>query len=308
MPKRRHVHRIPFKRPAKKTQSAFILLDQFSVADIHKWIAIKDHVSKFHWDYYSNLAYQRSKVIDEVRKSLLEAVERDFKFAKWQRAVKYKYALEPFSVAGSLIDPGARFNIGDINPAQFSPFPALYIASDKDTALQELLSQKIDPGQESRALDFALSNPSSIANVSLSGSLDSIINLKHPDKLQLFVDLIKTFSIPAHLNEMAKKVNLPEPELITTVSKLVDALLAPDWRVWPMQFDVPVASQIFGQLVADAGIEGILYTSKFTGKDCLAIFPQNFEEVSGSFIKLDDEAPAEIKTRQLDAKSWKELS
>ena len=74
-----------------------------------------------------------------------------------------------------------------------------------------------------------------------------------------------------------------------------------------MQFDVPVASQIFGQLGADAGVGGILYTSKFTGKDCLAIFPQNFDDLAGSFIQLDDAAPAENKIRRLDAKTWDQL-
>ncbi len=306
MGSRRHIRKIHPKQFIKKSPQQF-LLDQFSISDIRKWQAIKDEVLKFHWDYYSNLAYQRSKIVDQIKNALLEAVEKNFLFEHWQRSVKYKYALEPFSIAGSLTDPGGRFNIGDINSSQFPPFPALYIASDKNTALQELLSQQIIAGQENRALDFALANPASIANISLSGKLDSIINLKQPEKLQPFVDLIKDFTTPDHLKESAKKIGFPPPDLIRTVPKLIDALSAPDWREWPMQFDVPVASQIFGQLVSEAGIEGILYASKFTGKDCLAIFPQNFDEPPGSFIQLDDEAPAEIKIRRLDAKIWSEL-
>ncbi|MBI4242815.1 MAG: RES domain-containing protein, partial [Planctomycetes bacterium] len=203
---------------------------------------------------------------------------------------------------GSLNDPGGRFNIGDINPSQFPPFPALYLAFDKDTALQELLSQPINPQEEKLKLDpldFALTSPDSITVVSLSGFLDSIINLKEPKKLQPFVDLIKEFTIPDDLKKTAKEIGEHDPDLIRTVSKLVDALLDPNWRLWSMQFDVPVSSQIFGQLVAEAGIEGILYTSKFTGKDCLTIFPQNFDDTNGSFIQLDDEAPAEIKIRRL---------
>ncbi len=299
-----HWHKRPPKHPAKQSVQKF-LLDQFSISDIRRWQAVKDEFLKFHWDYYSNLAYQRSQIADQIRDVLLGTSEKNFSFERWQRTVKYKYALEPFSVAGSLKDPGGRFNIGDINPSQFPPFPALYIAADKNTALQELLSQKIDAGQEKRALDFALAISDSIASISLSGSLDSIINLKKQEKLQPFVDLIKGFSAPDHLKESARKIGLPAPDLIMTVPKLMDALLTPNWREWPMQFDVPVASQIFGQLVAEAGIEGILYTSKFTGKDCLAIFPQNFDKLSASFIQLDDEAPKEILIRQLDAKTWK---
>ena len=304
---RRWRHRIPGKNPGKKSQTEFILLDKFSVADIRLWRDFQDQILKFHWDFYSSLAYQRSKIIDKIKQSLFEAARKPFPFNKWQRALKYKYALEPFSVSGSLVDPGGRFNIGDLNPTQFRPFPALYLASDKNTALQELLSQKIEPGQEEHALDFALASPDSIANVSMSGSLESVINLTQPAGLAPFVDLIKDFSVPGYLNSAAKKIGLPEPELIRTIPKLVDSLLDPNWRIWPMQFDVPVASQIFGQLVADAGVEGIVYTSKFTGKDCLAIFPQNFDDLSGSFIQLDDEAPAEIKTRRLDAKGWDQM-
>jgi hypothetical protein len=74
-----------------------------------------------------------------------------------------------------------------------------------------------------------------------------------------------------------------------------------------MQFDVPSTSQIFGQLAIDAGIEGIVYPSKFTNKNCLVIFPQNFEKNSKSFIQLDDTAPKGIITSRLDPKIWNEL-
>lgn len=301
--RRRYIPHVRPKHRPSQVRSTFILLDQFSVADIHKWTAFKDQFLKYHWDYYSELAYQRSQIADEIKRSLLEAAQKTFPFEKWQRAVKYKYALEPFSVTGSLMDTaGGRFNIGDINPSQFPSFPALYLASDKNTAYQELLCQKIELGQENRTLDFALTNPASVANISLSGVLGSIINLREPEKLQLFVDLIKDFSIPDYLRKVAKNIGEREPELIRTVPKLMDSLLDPSWRLWPMQFDVPVASQIFGQLVSEAGIEGILYPSKFTDKDCLTVFPQNFEE--GSFVQMDDAMPPEVKIRRLDVTTW----
>jgi hypothetical protein len=205
-----------------------------------------------------------------------------------------------------MADPaGGRFNIGAINPSQFSPFPTLYLANDTNTARQELLCQKVDPGQETRAFDSALTNPTSVVNISLSGAIDFIINLKETGRLQSFVDLIKDFSVPDYLKKAAKNIGEREPELIRTVPKLMDSLLDPNWRLWPMQFDVPIASQIFGQLVSEAGIEGILYPSKFTGKDCLAIFPQNFEE--GSFVQLDDEAPTGVKIRRLDVRTWDDI-
>jgi len=259
----------PSGRPPQKKQIAY-LLDQFSSADIKQWKSIKDLLLKYHWDFYSSLAFQRSKIADEINKSLLEASHKSFVFTRWQRVVRFKHSVEPLSLAGSLTDPGGRFNIGEINLSQFPPFPALYIASDKETALQEALCQKIDPKNLNNALNFALANPTSITNVSVSGRLDTIIDLNQPNKLQPFVDLIKNFTFPEHIKQIAKTLKFKEtPEVIKTVPKLIDALLAPNWREWPMQYDVPVASQIFGQLVMNAGIEGILYNSKFSNKNCL---------------------------------------
>ena len=308
MARRRHFRHFPPRRLVKKPPpTAFFLLDQFSVDDIKRWAAFKDRILKFHWDYYNDLAYKRSKIADGIKKSLLGAAQKTYTFSNWQRTVKYKYTLKPLSVAGSMMDPGGRFNIGDFNPSQFPPFPALYLARDKDTTLQEFLSQKIDPGKNPQLdpLDFALTNEASISIVSLSGSLASIINLKEPENFQPFVDLIKDFDIPKDLKEDAQKIGLPEPDLIRTVPKFIDALLVSNWRAWPMQFDVPYSSQIFGQLVADAGIEGILYPSKFTGKDCLAVFPQNFD--ADSFVELEGELPLGVTTRRLDVKTFPSL-
>ena len=302
------MHRSWHQRPGNSPKKSIsFILDQFSTLDIRRWTAIRDAYLKYHWDYYISLVYQRSKITDELKNALLEASQKTYGFSKWQRVVKFKYSLDPLSVRGSLVDPGGRFNIGEIDPSQFLPFPALYIAADRNTALQELLSQNITSGKENEALSSALANPASITCVSLSGQLDSIINLNEPEKLQPFVDLLKNFSVSEELKKAFRSIKLPEPDLIKTVTKLMDALLIPNWREWPMQFDVPVASQIFGQIAVDAGIEGILYPSKFLGGgECLAIFPQNFDESSTSFVQLDDEAPQDAKICRWDAKTWKE--
>lgn len=303
MGKSKHFRKYQRKKPQILPLSQTILLDQFSVADIRRRKNLGDKFLKFHWDYYSWLAHERSKITEEIRKSLCEAVTQNFQFTKWQRVLRYKHSLKPFSVAGSLVDPGGRFNIGDLNSSKFTPFPALYIAAHKDTALQELLCQKIEIGKEEQALSFALADPTSITNVSLSGFLDSIIDLRESNRLQPFLNLIKDFSIPEYLEKAAKEIG-ERIDLIKMVPILIEALLIPRWRQWPMMFDIPSASQIFGQLVADAGIEGILYPSKFTEKECLVIFPQNFG-ATDSFIEIDDESPPESKIRRLDANTWK---
>src|ERR1039457_3438875 len=114
----------PFDRPQKKSQS--YILDQFSTQDIRIWESLKDQLLKYHWDFYSSLAFQRSKIADEIKKSVVGASHKSYVFTRWQRIVRFKYSVEPLSLAGSLTDTGGRFNIGDINPAQFPPFPALY--------------------------------------------------------------------------------------------------------------------------------------------------------------------------------------
>ena len=280
-------------------------LDSFSVRAIRRSARFQERIQKYHWDFYSALAYQRSQIADDLKKALLEAAQGPFLFSKWQRVVMYKYALNPLAAEGSLTDPGGRFNIGDIKPDHFSPFPALYIAKDKETALQEVLCQEIAVNKEENALDFALASPASVLNLSLSGSLDAVIDLTKPATLERFVRLIKNFTIPNHLIKAAREIKIAPPELVRTVPKLLKTLLLPDWRALPMVVDIPAASQIFGQLVSVSGIEGILYPSKFNGKQCLTIFPQNFGG-SNCYVQLDDSTPPEVKIRRLDDTNFRQ--
>lgn len=85
------------------------------------------------------------------------------------------------------------------------------------------------------------------------------------------------------------------------IPALIDSLLEPNWRAMCMQLDVPANCQIFGQLVVNAGIGGILYPSKFTKKKCLAIYPQNFD--SEDYTAVDGDTPAGTISR-LDANTW----
>lgn len=294
-----------FKVP-KLAPPEWICLEKFSLKEKKRWESVKDKFLEFHWEYYFSLAYQRKKAAAAITKSLLGAATGGFSINKWQRVVKYKYSLSPLSCKGSLTDPGGRFNIGDIDAVSFAPFPSLYIAVTKNTAKQEMLCQQLDSNNYSSALDFALTNSSSLTNVSVGGSLKSVIDLNNPEKLQSFLDIIGSFSIPTHIKKLGKDLGQGELDLVYDVKTLKKAMLAPNWREWPMQFDVPASSQIFGQLVANAGIEGILYPSKFDGKNCLAIFPQNFDDDSGSFLQLDDPAPKETKLIRLDSKTWKQ--
>lgn len=54
------------------------------------------------------------------------------------------------------------------------------------------------------------------------------------------------------------------------------SLLSADWREKSNHYDIPKNPQVFGHLIYTANIEGILYPSKLTGKQCLTIYPRNF--------------------------------
>jgi hypothetical protein len=41
-----------------------------------------------------------------------------------------------------------------------------------------------------------------------------------------------------------------------------------------------------------------------TGKDCLAIFPRNFEK-GDSYLQIDDELPSSKVPKNLDGKNWR---
>jgi len=299
--KRPKKRRVPRDRPLEA--SSLYLLDHFSIRDIRAWTRQRDLLQELQWNYHSALAHQRSKFFEQIRESLQKASEGPFEFKKWQRAVKFKYSLDPLSSRGSLVDPGGRFNIGKINLLQFPPFPALYIAENKKTALEEMLCQKMDRSALLSPIELALTNEESMTVVSVSGTLERVINLDHISKLHEFVSIIKDFEIPADVKKAALDLGLDQPEVIQSIDQLKIKLLEPSWRMLPMQYDLPAASQIFGQLVHASGIEAIVYQSKYSEGKCLAAFPEKFAK-SKSFVELDDEPPPGTETKRLDSDTW----
>lgn len=275
-------------------------LESGFVADIPRSRALYEQLRQFHWEFYSELAYQRDKIYDSLKGSLRERAE-PFELPKWQRAVKYKYALHPLGTNGSIVDPGGRFNIGEIDPTRYPVFPALYVAEDKSTALAELLGRSTGTGSLTPE-ELALTRPDSIAAVSVSGHLDAVLDIREGSNLATFVALIKGFRVKPALMSRARTLNFPL-SIIRTVQELTSALQVAEWRSWPALFDVPAVCQIFGRIALDAQIEGILYKSVLTQKPCLAIYHQNFRN-SSSYVELDDPVPPGLIARRLDSSNW----
>jgi hypothetical protein len=280
------------------------LLELGTLADMRAAKQVTAALVKYQWDYYSELAHQRNAIQDEIKKALIQTCI-PYAPQKWQRSLKYKYSFHPLSTVGSLTFIGGRFNTGSGVNTEIPIFSGLYLAVDKDTALQEHLGQELIPeGSELTAREIALTNSASEATVSVSGKLDKVFDLTVSDNLKPFVELIKNFKISNELKAAAKKLRVTSPGVVKDIDKLRETLLCRDWRQLPSNYDVPSNSQIFGHLVYSSGIEGILYPSKFTGKKCLIVFPRNFAGTD-SFIMLDDEAPHPKIPNRIDSDNWR---
>jgi hypothetical protein len=219
--------------------------------------------------------------------------------------VKYRYALEPLSARGSLGDPGGRFNMGAIDPSRYSVFPALYLAADKDTTLDEMFGRAKQQPLLSYE-ELALTRSGSVAVVSVSGVLESVLDLRNPENLSGFVALTKEFPISDELQQEARRLNQGSSHVVKTLSELLATILDPRWRIFPMQWDIPANSQILGQIAADAGIEGIVYPSSLTGQPCIAVYPQNFVN-SSSFLQIGDPLPSPGVKNRIDKDTFKDF-
>jgi hypothetical protein len=294
----------------KNQPKVFHLLESTNEAAIKEAKELASKQSKYAWALYSELAEQRERVLDNLKQSLLSNCLENYTFENWQRAIKYRYSLHPLCTLGSLSYIGGRFNIGDSINANVTPFTTLYIAENKDTALQEHLSQIEGISTELSSREVALNNPQSESILRLNGSLDLVIDLSHKDSILDFVNIIKKFTKSKYIDLLVEQARLNNPpQMIKSVDMLLNALLNKQWRIEAALYDVPSTSQIFGQIALMAGITGILYPSKFTGKNCLAIFTQNFKD-STSWIKIADETPDdsiilhELNRTNYEAAEW----
>ena len=245
------------------------LLESGRISDLVRSKKFYEDLVEFHWRYYSELAFQRKNIREQLNSSLQSAAA-GFQFSGWQRVVKYKYSLDPLSAKGSLRDPGGRFNVGAIDTTRYPMFPALYLASEKGTALAEVLGR--DQSVSSLTpKELALTKADSISAVSVSGKLESVLDIRASSNLSALVDLIKSFKLSRALVIEARRLGFPL-QLITTEAELKSVLMFDNWRIWPMLYDVPAACQIFGGIAVDARIEGILHDSALTGKNVSQFF------------------------------------
>ena len=290
-------------RKTKKQQSVGYLLEVGTLESMRAAKQRTQDLLDYKWAHYSELAYQRNQNLEAIKKALLGSSASDFTFKGWQRAVKYKYSLHPLGTLGSVANIGGRFNTGSEVNSNVPTHPALYLAQDKNTALQETLGQENDPSRRLTPQELALTNPQSETIVEVSGYLEKVFDLRKPKTLNSLVAIIKHFEFSDTLLMRSRELKLDTPIIVKSSSELLATILAKDWRNWPENFDVPANSQILGHLLYIAGLEGVVYPSKLTGKDCLAVFPANFNKGS-SFIQIDGDPPHAKVPLRIDARTW----
>jgi RES domain-containing protein len=289
--------------PAEGEMPSLLVLDQFSESSIGQWNSRAAGLSAIQSSLYFDLEPHRlragQQLLDAVRRSAIQ----EFQIEDWCRIVEYQYSLTPLSSAGSITGVGGRFNIGgSIAPGTITPFQALYIAEDYETAFRERFGNS--PNAITNGLrpdEIALRDLGSFSTVRLRGKLDLIVDVGDLGALRPFIDVIKTFPVPRAALTTSRRLGMRRPPwLIRSATTLQKNLLHPSWRAMPMQFSVPANCQIFGRIAAAAGIHGVLYPStKHSSKRCLALFPQNWKG-SASFVEVADPVPVSATEVRID--------
>ena len=289
-------------------QTKYIPLEILKIGDIRRWEKRKDDILDYFYKNYSFFQNARTKILPQLKTALTKHCET-FSFKGWHRCISYKFSDNPLSARGSLLnDPGGRFNIGDIDSLKFPRFPALYIADNFEIAYRERNQMpSIADTAGLTADELALSTQESFTDLRIDGHIQMAMDLTKPNTLKDFFQCIKNIKLPKDLAREAKKLNIPPMPHVSSQADLKKTILTENWRVLPMQVDIPANSQIFGQILNESKIEAVIYPSRMRSKhNCMAIFIENFQN-SDSEVCISDKTPAGVKINCLDASSWREL-
>jgi hypothetical protein len=196
---------------------------------------------------------------------------------------------------------GGRFNYGiDIDSSRYTPFPALYLGEDMETALRERNGLLRDSNRAGLTADeLALCGKTSTTLLAVTGSVNNIFDLTKSENVRPFVDVISSFRLSNKVRSQEGKLHLIPLRLVNTVEVFMQTLLAENWRQYPAMWSTPANSQLLGQMLSHAGFEGVLFSSTTTGKRNLAIFPRQLHH-SESVIRVVD-PPADARCSVLNA-------
>lgn len=280
-------------------------LDRFSNADLVRWQKLSNDLDELNASLYFGVEPVRRRLRSKLLETLKQVGGIPVDIKNWARTVTYQYSLQPLSCAGSLQYIGGRFNAGfelDDNP--LSPWPALYLAENFETAYREkfqLASGDLTEGLKPHEL--ALEDGVAHSTVFFNGRIENIFDMSTFVSLNSVGKIFRAVKIPREAVEMAKELKFGSNSkvMVQNGQHLHTAIIKLNWRIWPVQFGLPSPSQSMAELIKAAGYEGILYpSSKGPGK-CLALFPENFTDLS--HVDLIGPAPCSSTIIRLDAAS-----
>lgn len=289
----------PSRRTATPKNDPY-LLDEFSHQDLGTWKRNSALLNQYRVKQFYELESLREIHRSELADALGAHGQVSLAVKGWTRIVDYRYSLEPLSAKGSM-EKGGRFNIGrDLDVDLFAPFPALYMASNYDTAYAERFGSPT-AGVELQPHELALRSTRSFSSVALQGEIQCLFDLRHPSTVKEFSKVISTFRMNKELQQIARKLDMKGPLLIHSGNDLYKSLLG-NWRDMPMQYGLPSNSQVFARFLKQAGFEGVIYPSTKGKGECIALFLDQLNG-SDSFVELVDQPPPQISLTRLDAET-----
>ena len=278
-------------------------LDRFCEADLERWNRLSKDLDELSAVLYSGIEPQRQRYHDELVEALRSVPCTPVDFTGWVRMVTLRYTDEPLAATGSLKGWGGRFNIGiDVDKAIPAPWPALYIASDHETAYREKFGiSKDDRVDGLTAEELALQKDGSYSAIRLNGHLSLVFDLSQASVFEPFCKVLRKISLPAEAVKLRTRLKIPRPQaaMIRSAARLMHEVMVVNWRTLPAQFGNPSVSQILAGLLLDAGYEAIRYPSTKGSGECVAVFPHRLASET-SFVELADAAPASAQYTRLD--------
>jgi len=284
-------------------------LDRFSEVTLAKWKALSEYIDELHDVLYFSIEPERQRLRQDLIAALQAAPATPLILDRWVRIVTFQYSDNPLSCAGSLQRIGGRFNLGvDVDKGALSPWPALYLGENFETAFREKFELPSDSRTDGLTPEeLALEHGISHSTVFVRGHMHRLFDVREVAATAALAGVLRKIKMPQRARELRTRLQIPPHALFMAHSpKQVHEMVAKhNWRIWPVQFDLPAPSQILADLIRRAGFEGILYRSSKGPADCVALFPDQLS--AGTFVELADAAFSGVVHQSLDSTTCDEL-
>ena len=211
MPKHRRARSIPNGGAAALPGTRGVLeLERFTDTDLTRWNRLSEHLDYLHNLLHFGFESQRSTFRSALIAALQSAGPCRLEISRWCRIVQHRYSLDPLSPEGSLFHVGGRFNVGRDVPIDVrAPWPALYLASDTETAYREKygMARNESIGGLSRE-ELALMPQESHALVMVNGVVENTFDLSNVAALAPLCKVLAKFKMPPEVYRALKALRI----------------------------------------------------------------------------------------------------